>query len=327
MAQTVKDPFRLPVAPLPPAGWLRYGEAGLLLGSCFAGEVGGRLARDGFAVHTNPYGTSFNPVTTLQSVGLTWDSVAGSLVERDGGYTSHLLHSDIWAETEEGLRALFEQKRAALQAALPTCPWVSVTLGTAWVYRRKADGLLCANLHKQPAVGFERSLLSVEEILEAWRSFAQTMRGFGVRQFVLTVSPVIHVRDGLADNSLSKSVLRLAADQIARMNPETVYFPALEIVRDELRDYRFYAEDMQHPSPQAADIVYERFLNYALAADDQAVRSRFRALAAFANHRPRLKTDTALYSEKIQELDALLVDAAARKAVRTLLQGNMPEGV
>lgn len=324
MAQTVKDPFRLMVAQPPRAGWLRYTEPGLLLGSCFAGEVGGRLAEDGFTLQVNPFGTAFNPITTLQSISLTWESVAASLVERDGGYTSHLLHSDLWAETETGLQDLFLLKKAELDTTLPTFRWVSVTLGTAWVYRRKSDGLLCANLHKRPAAEFERSLLTVEEIVEAWQLFAQTMRGFGVRQFVVTVSPVIHGRDGLAENSLSKSVLRLTADQITRAHPDTAYFPALEIVRDELRDYRFYAEDMQHPSRQAADVVYERFLEYALASEDEGIRTRFRALAAFARHRPRLKADTTLYREKLQELEALPIIACAKEAVRQMLSGNLP---
>ena len=324
MAQTVKDPFRLTVAQPPRAGWLRYTEPGLLLGSCFAAEVGGRLAEDGFTLQVNPFGTAFNPITTLQNISLTWESVAASLVERDGGCTSHLLHSDLWAVTETGLQDLFLLKKAELETTLPTFRWVSVTLGTAWVYRRKSDGLLCANLHKRPAAEFERSLLTVEEIVEAWRLFAQTMRGFGVRQFVVTVSPVIHGRDGLPDNSLSKSVLRLAADQITKAHPDMTYFPALEIVRDELRDYRFYAEDMQHPSRQAADVVYERFLEYALASEDEVIRARFRALSAFARHRTRMKADAALYREKLQELEALPINAGTKETVRQMLSGNLP---
>ena len=323
MAQPVIDPFRLAVKPLPPARWLGYDTPGLLLGSCFATEIGSRLASDGFEVMVNPYGTAYNPITTLQSLQLTWAQVEQGLVKRDGGCVSLLLHSDIWSLTEEGLRVRFEERRQALSTLLAQAEWMSLTLGTAWVYTRKSDGLLCANLHKQPAGLFERRLLDLEEIEVAWLKAHAYLMGLGIRQFVVTVSPVIHGKDGLTENSLSKAVLRMAAERMASM-PNVTYFPALEIVRDELRDYRFYAADMQHPSPQAADEVYGRFMEYALRPADSETVDRYRALAAFSHHRPN-HIDPTLYRAKLQEVQDLPIPASSKLPLTRLLQDILAE--
>ena len=321
MAQPVKDPFRLAVKPLPPAGWLGYDAPGLLLGSCFASEIGHRLVEDGFQVKVNLYGTAYNPITTLQSLALDWPQVEQGLVKRDGGYASLLLHSDVWTLSEKGLRTLFEERKKELDAYLGQAKWMSLTLGTAWVYTRKSDGLLCANLHKQPAHLFVRRLLSLEDIEAAWLKAHAHLSALGVQQFVITVSPVIHGKDGLTENSLSKSILRLAAERMAS-SPDTTYFPAMEIVRDELRDYRFYAADMQHPSPQAADVVYERFIDYALKPADRELLGKYRALAAFAGHRAGF-VDTQIYATKVAELEALPIPEASKLALVRLLQETM----
>jgi hypothetical protein len=305
MAQKVKDPFRLSVSPEVPLGFLKFQAQGLLLGSCFATEVGERLINDGFDVLVNPYGTAYNPITTLQSLTLTWPQVQASLVERDGGITSHLLHSDMWGKDEKSLQSIFQNKREELLNYLKNATWLSITLGTAWVYNRLSDNLLCANLHKKPSQEFTKRLLSVDEIMEAWNKFYLLIQSIGNNTIIVTVSPVIHGKDGLVDNSLSKSVLRLAAQKKAEKEG-IHYFPSLEIIRDELRDYRFYAEDMQHPSKQAIDIVYQRFVDYSLDKKCESDLQEYRAIRQFATHKPTV-INTQLYEQKLLKLQQLMV--------------------
>ena len=318
------DPLRLHVRPAAPAGWLHYQSSGLLLGSCFATEVGRRLLADGFTCQVNPYGNVFNPLSLFNCLSLTADQVEASAVCRDGIYTSLLLHSDVWGTTSEALLASFADQRRLLLAALQRADWLALTLGTAWVYTDRDTGLLCTNLHKQPAARFSRRLLSVDEILAAWQPFYDALPAKARQRIVVTVSPVIHGKDGLADNSLSKAVLTVAAHQMAGW-PGVVYFPAQEIVRDELRDYRFYADDMQHPSTLAADIVYQRFLAYALAPAQADTLQAFRSLAAFARHRPRVVA-AALYQSKLATLEALPIPEAAKAPLRAMLAVHLADG-
>jgi hypothetical protein len=321
MAQVVKDSFRLQVKPLNAEDWLSYESRGVLLGSCFASEIGNRLYEDGFDILVNPYGTVYNPISTLNTCTLTWEEVQVGLVERDGGYTSHLLHSDVWAKNIDELKAIFHYKREALALYFKKCTWVSITLGTAWMYERIQDGLICSNLHKVPAHSFKRRLLTIEEILEAWDVFYITAREHGITKFVITVSPVLHGKDGLTDNSVSKALLRVAAEYMATDEGVT-YFPSLEIVRDELRDYRFYAEDMMHPSAQATDIVYDRFSTYAIEKKALEIRNTFREIRQFAKHLPR-EIDAVLYENRIEVLRTLPISEKKRIDVITLLEKRL----
>lgn len=228
----------------------------LLLGSCFTDEVGDRLARSGFDVLCNPFGTLYNPL----SIAACWERVQSGvpfshdcLVEHEGLFHSWLHHGSF---SRSGAQEVLDACNAALEK---TCRFVErnpvliITLGTAYAFflndpDSPMNGQVVANCHKLNARYFERRRLSVDEVVVACRPWTKLGRA------LFTVSPIRHLADGLHGNQLSKATLLLALEQLG-----CDYFPSYEILLDELRDYRFYARDLCHPSDVAVDIVYERF--------------------------------------------------------------------
>ena len=179
---------------------------------------------------------------------------------------------------------LFRTARRAGASALREADRVILTFGTAWVYELRSTGEIVANCHKQPAELFRRRRLTVEEIVARYDDLqAGPLAG---KQVILTVSPVRHLGDGLPDNFLSKATLRLAIDEICRRHADSAYFPAYEILTDDLRDYRFYADDLVHPSQQAQQYIWELFTAATLTEEARRKLPQVEALTTAAGHRP-----------------------------------------
>lgn len=169
-----------------------------------------------------------------------------------------------------------------------------VTLGTAYVYRLKTSGQVVANCHKLPADCFERNRLRPDDIVAEWSELLSEIRAVnpGVK-ILFTVSPIRHLKDGLHANQLSKAVLLLAVERLVESDPgRLAYFPAYELMMDELRDYRFYADDMLHPSPQAVEYIWQKFACTCLAKETRTVLNEWEEIRKALNHRP-------LYPESI----------------------------
>jgi len=254
------------------------------VGSCFATNISQRLARAKFDVAVNPFGVLFNPA----SIALALDRmVVGN------AYTVNELATvgDLWFSWEHhgSLAAstqgeAVDKANAALAqgvAALHDADVLIVTLGTAWVYERA--GRVVGNCHKAPAAEFSRRRMETDEVVQTLAAAFAKLPG---KRIILTVSPVRHIKDGLAENSLSKATLIVAAHRLAEADSRVAYFPAYEIVMDDLRDYRFYAADMLHPSEQAVDYIWEKFCEAAMSADTRKVVSEAEQLAAAMAHRP-----------------------------------------
>ena len=267
----------------------------LLLGSCFADEVGRRLLRDKFPCLVNPFGTLYNPAAIAAHLfrcvsrqPYTTDSPELLHDEHSGCWHSWMHHGTFAAPTAG---ALVDTLNRALER---TADWLAqtdvlvVTMGTSVVYRLLADGRLVANCHKQADGLFRRERLAAVDIVDTWTTLLRLL--ISVRpplRVVLTVSPVRHKRDGLHGNQLSKAELLLACDALQRQWPEVVvYFPAYEILMDELRDYRFYAEDMVHPTAQAADYIYECFCRTFVPPAEEDLSLQCRRIGAALAHRP-----------------------------------------
>ena len=261
-----------------------YENRTLALGSCFAEQIGARLTRAKFRVTVNPTGILFNPLSIVEALRSYPTPVGREELHCDGGRWFHFgFHGDFAAPTaDEALQRMNAARRAGAEA-LDTADRVVLTLGTAWVYER--GGEVVANCHRQPAAQFVRRRLTVEEVTEA---LAAAIEGpLAGREIILMVSPVRHLGDGLAGNATSKATLRLAAEQLTERYDRVSYFPAYEILTDDLRDYRFYADDLVHPSPQAVAYIWEKFSAAALTPEAQALLPEVEAITAAAAHRPR----------------------------------------
>lgn len=255
----------------------------VLLGSCFADNMGEQLKARGLDVVHNPLGPLFNPASVAAALRRAADGAMftkSDLVQR--GNTWHAL---AWAsryQSDDPDRLLDAVNRdfSVLTDAVRNADTIFITFGTSYIYRLLETGETVGNCHKLPAAEFSRERMSVDDITAIWRPLATRMQA-SEKRLIFTVSPVRHVADGLHANNLSKATLLLAVESLG-----VEYFPAYEIVCDDLRDYRFYASDLKHPSESAVDYIYEKFADtYFSAATKEILRER-RAAFLRAAHRP-----------------------------------------
>lgn len=257
-----------------------------VLGSCFADEIGARMEAAGFDVLRNPFGTLYNPASITAAVARLDNAepfTPEDCLEMGAGagrICSFSHHTSFARPTAEEFLAHANERLAEASARWCACKRVILTLGTAWVWRalERPGQPVVANCLKRPAREFAHELLSVEACTELLRGIIESHPD---KQFILTVSPIRHLGDGAHSNTVSKSTLHLAVQQLP-----VAYFPAYEIVMDELRDYRFYADDLVHPAPVAVQIVWERFLDACtLPSERERILAAERASRAAA-HRP-----------------------------------------
>ena len=253
------------VVDIPASPWkIGYEDKILLVGSCFSDEIGEQMAQRYLHVTSNPFGTLYNPLSIAQAINLQSSISNLQLVEYDDLWHSMAHHGSFSRadkdEAEKAVRASIE----AMQQALAEATVVIVTFGTAWVY--EMDGIVVGNCHKLPADRFTRRRLTVEEIVAAWQPI---LAQYPDKHWIFTVSPIRHIKDGLHENQLSKATLLQSIEQLIqsvnqssdRQSSNRQYFPSYEILLDELRDYRFYADDLVHPSSMAVNYVWERFVD------------------------------------------------------------------
>ena len=277
--------FRTEIEIAPLAEGLEYGAKIFALGSCFAENISERLKRAKFSISTNPFGVLFNPFSIANALERLADARTFAVCDITAGKESFFsfdAHSSL--DGKSHTEAFGNLNKAVAQGAklLADADWVILTFGTAWVYEK--EGKVVANCHKQPASHFVRRRLSVTEIVERYsRLFEGVLRD---KKVILTVSPVRHIGDGLQENSLSKATLRLAVEELVAKHENACYFPSYEILIDDLRDYRYYADDLAHPSKMAVDYVWERFCEAMLADEAKVKMPLVEQIVAAAEHRP-----------------------------------------
>lgn len=263
----------------------------LLLGSCFASEMGQRLADAKFRCDVNPYGVLYNPLSISAALR---EIVAGRCYKEEdlflfrGLWHSAMHHGSFsLASVEETLSGINGRLQNAHER-LDQLDCLLLTLGSAWVYEDKKTGTVVANCHKQPESCFTRRMLSVDEIVADYTLLLSGLLERTPRlKVIFTVSPIRHVRDGLHANQLSKATLLLAVDRLQTAFPEQVfYFPAYELLLDELRDYRFFAEDMVHPSETAIRYVWERFTQSCISAEALQIMDESEKIHKMLSHKP-----------------------------------------
>ena len=276
--------FRTVIEPIKTQLRLCHDRPVLLLGSCFSDEIGERLYADGFDVLHNPFGALYNPISIANCVRrcsrgehyTQADLTAGPRGWHCLDYASRF--SGIDAET---LLAELNRTFGEVCAMLQRNPMVIITLGSAYVYRHKALGKVVGNCHKFPASDFEYELISPGEARSALGEICQDLATLGIADILFTISPIRHLAYGLHGNSLSKAILQLAVNDVCRDLNGVEYFPSFEIMLDDLRDYRFYARDMKHPSDVAVDYIYGIFcgtyMDNACRSAAEACRRSFKA--------------------------------------------------
>lgn len=278
--------FRTTINIEPSALRLTHAARIVMIGSCFSEHVAERMRHAGFHVVSNPCGIMFNPASVARSVERLYTArrySADDLTLSGERWVSFDFHGDFAsrsvAEAVERMNRAVERGAKALREA----DTVVLTLGTAWVYRLPS-GEVVANCHKLPAQLFSREMMSVEQIEQ--RLAGMIMNCLQGKRIVLTISPVRHVADGLPDNSLSKATLRVAVARVVERFENVSYFPAFEIVNDDLRDYRFYEADMVHPSTVAVDYVWEQWRKWAIDESAYVAMNEAERLWRAAMHRP-----------------------------------------
>ncbi len=248
-----------------------YDDKILLLGSCFADNIGAKFGEHYFQTTVNPFGTLYNPASIARVLsGVVNREMALDIVQHNGLWHSMMHHGSFSHPDKDMLMARCEESQTLLCTALQEANTIIVTFGTSWVY--KMEYLVVANCHKMPAERFNRYCMSASEIIDSWLPLLDRIPN---KHWIFTVSPIRHIKDGLHANHLSKANLLQAIDVLiacARdLNPTSTYsyFPSYEIMLDELRDYRFYAEDMVHPSQVAVDYIWQRFVDTYMTTDTQ----------------------------------------------------------
>ena len=256
------------IAPSPKK--IAYNDNILLLGSCFADNIGTNFGEHYFQTTVNPYGTLYNPASIAKAISGIGNGVSDiGIVEHNGLWHSLSHHGSFSRADKENLVRACEQSRVQLREALQQASIMIITFGTAWVY--EYEDKVVANCHKLPANRFVRRRMTVDEIVEIWQPILAAMPD---KHWIFTVSPIRHVKDGLHENQISKAILLQAVDRLTAKQLDSPigglsYFPSYEIMLDELRDYRFYAEDMVHPSQVAVDYIWQRFVDTYMTADTQ----------------------------------------------------------
>ncbi len=295
------------------------GEGIMLLGSCFTDHIGQWLSDAWLPVSCNPYGVLFNPASIANTLLrlLQNDLYIPDLHEHNGRYYSFDHHGKWSSNDPETLTQQLVELETETRSFLSSAKHLIITLGTSWIYER--EGKIVANCHKFPASDFTRRRLSIDEIVTLWSqvieslSFAQQNTpnsSLLTPHFTFSVSPIRHVKDTLHGNQLSKSTLLLAIDELQRRYPDRVqYLPVYELFMDDLRDYRFYADDLVHPSTMAIEMVKDLFSECAMTPRLRQYMHDATHIVRALQHRPsdpKSPQYQAFLAETLQKKDSLL---------------------
>jgi len=304
--------FRLtfPVEPLSTP--LEYADKLLLMGSCFAEEIGNKLQQHHFDALVNPHGILYNPINIAEAIQRYLDGkqyVAGELFQHGDLWHSWDHHSRFSAlDPEEALQNM-NTAAAAASERLEKADWLFVTFGTAHIYTLKENNRIVGNCHKVPASSFDKKMVSPQDIISALDNMMHRLffRNKNIK-ILFTVSPVRYARDGVVENNLSKAVLLQAVHHLVNKFNRLFYFPAYELVLDDLRDYRFYKDDLVHPNETAVNYVWDAFVNSSLSSKGRqllpAIEEINRAMAhrPFNPSSPQHQKFLATYASKVKAL-------------------------
>jgi len=298
----------------PPDFTIDYTSKLLLLGSCFAENMGEKFAHYKFDVDINPCGIAYNPFSVANTLDFIIDNKQfgpEELLYVDDKWTSLFHHGSFSDQDQTTCLTKINTRLAKASANFTKNDLLIITWGTAWVYRHVERDTIVTNCHKIPTKAFDRKRLTVSQIVERYASLIRRLQDTNPKLRILfTVSPIRHWKDGAHGNQLSKSILLLAIEQLQAHFKSIYYFPAYEIVLDELRDYRFYREDMLHLSTLTVDYIWERLLSSHISPQILDVMNRISRIKQGIAHRP-FDEHAPKYQEMVEKLLTEIDDVTA----------------
>jgi hypothetical protein len=281
--------FRTEVTPTPPLIKSSLKNSFFTIGSCFADAMGSRLSDFKFHVAVNPFGTVYNPISIHKLLVLaTQNGVLPekSFLQNNDLHANYHFHSQFSSLQKNELKSQIQSTVSLVHQHLKNTKVVILTYGTAWVYRRKDTNEVVANCHKMSPGLFTKSLLSQRAIVEDFHTMRSVLSEVNPSiRFILTVSPVRHIKDTLELNSVSKAILRSACYELVQSNSDITYFPAYEIMMDDLRDYRFYKSDMLHPSAEAEEYIWQKFVDCYFNEATQQFLTKWKEIRSALAHK------------------------------------------
>ena len=270
---------------------VQLNEPILLLGSCFSDNIGRKLDTFKFNVSVNPFGTLYNPYSIFnvidKSIMKDWNLDEKKIVFNQGLYRYLDFHSTMASPSKEELIALSGNILKETGEFIRKAGWIIITFGTAIIYRYKETGEITANCHKLPSAMFSREWMSIDGILKEFGNLYPELNALNKNlNIMLTISPVRHLKEGFEANQLSKSILRIACEEITRKYGNAYYFPSYEIMMDDLRDYRFYNDDLVHPNNLAVEYLWEKFCNAWMDDETRLFLKEWNKILNAINHKP-----------------------------------------
>ncbi|WP_421826207.1 GSCFA domain-containing protein [Larkinella sp.] len=304
--------FRTELSPEKLPALIRPDARVVTIGSCFADVLGRQLTDNKVAVRSNPFGTLFNPVSIAKLLLASLHNAGPDpdlYVERDGLWFHYDFHSTFWGRSRDELRDRLTDLLTQTGDALRTADWLVLTLGTATVYRHLETGKVVANCQKMPGFLFEKYLYAYEHVQQTLTDLVKKLKRVNPGlQILLTVSPVRHTKDTLPLNQASKSILRAVSHELTVWSEQVHYFPAYEIMLDDLRDYRFYEADLIHPNAVAETYIFEKFAECAFDDELRSFITEWQTLRKSMAHRPfheGTESHRRFLEKLLQQLDAV----------------------
>ncbi len=290
---------------------IKYEQPILLLGSCFAQHIGKQLKEHKLSVIPSPNGILYNPASIAQSIhrlhsGAAYDKNDPAIFNYQEKWISFDHHGDFSKLNQDELLQHINEQLQVAHAQIQDIQYLILTLGTAYVYELKTNRKVVANCHQLPAKKFTRYRLSVSEVVTLLsKPIIKLQKTNPQLQILLTVSPIRHWKDGAIDNQRSKSTLLLAVEQLCQQLKQVHYFPSYEIMMDELRDYRFYASDMLHPSEVAIQYIWQQFKDSFFKEKEQHLMKKVATIRQAFHHRPRFPKSQSHQQFCIQQLEKI----------------------
>ncbi|MEX0883631.1 MAG: GSCFA domain-containing protein [Cyclobacteriaceae bacterium] len=269
---------------------LFHGKKILTMGSCFSEIIGDKLQAHKFSILKNPFGVIFNPASIFQllSDSLLKKGINEALfLSRNNQYYHYEVHSKINASDKDSLSNTIGKIKNEVHHFLSESSHIFITFGTSFVYHHIKFQQTVANCHKQPQKLFQKKLMSLEDMIHSFDAFYYLLKALNPNlTIILTVSPVRHIKDGMLNNQISKSQLRLFCDLMEKDHQHVYYFPSYELMMDDLRDYRFYKEDMIHPNEMAENYIWEKFQETFFEENTLQITKQIDKINKGMSHRP-----------------------------------------